>query len=125
MATTRMYATPDFTVFTWGGTSVLTYVGSATIKGEDVKRVENEALMDTWQNKKTLKKGLTIDVEIASDTACGIDFKTAWKNGTDITLVLTDSKGSSTGTFNVTSYEKSYNETIRERVTCELVGALS
>lgn len=119
----RLYSLEDFTVCSWDGdASLLNFIGSATERGESAERT-NDALKDEWEHAKPGRKSRTIDLDVAADSDCSIDFKGAWEAGSLVRLVLTDSAGDTTdANFCVMSVEKSTDEAIRYRVTLKQYG---
>ena len=121
---TRQYFSDDCTVFTIGGSSILTEIGSGSIKGNQ-EEVENNALKDAYSYRKVLRKGVEVTLELASDSDCAVDIFSLWNAGAAVACVITTDKWTFSGDFTLTDPTLELSDAMRESVTLRNEGAVT
>ncbi len=120
----RQYFSEDCTVFTIGGDSCLTEIGSGKITGSE-EVAENNALKDAYSNEKVLRRGLEVTLELASDSAAAVDIWALWAAGDAVPVVITTTKKTFSGNFTVKSPGLDFADAMRESVTLKNDGAVT
>ena len=123
----RMYTRRDVTLIKLDtDNSVATILGSGELQWQP-ETIENTALLDKYPAEYPIRSRWTFTGELAAESTA-----TNWFNYADVTgasgppciinAVFTDTQGSVSGQFMITSLTKTYNEGIRWRIELRSVG---
>jgi hypothetical protein len=120
----REYFKEDCTVFQIDGDSILTEIGSGSIKGSETV-AENNALADAYDNEAVLRRGLEVTLELAADTDCAVDIWALWTAGAAVPLNVVTTKNTFTGNFKLKSPGVDFADALRESITLKNDGAFT